>query len=129
MKNILLTSLLLLGSSISYASKKNESNDVYLIKTQGADSFDSPNSIYLSCKLGPKQLNSVKGVQDKILKAHTEKEVTGMHIMAQVPSIEYKVLFKDKELILKKDSSSLVYRDGKASRELMAIMDKMCQWK
>ena len=42
MKNILLTSLLIFGSSISYASKKNESNDVYLIKTQGADSFDSP---------------------------------------------------------------------------------------
>lgn len=129
MKRLLLTSLILSLSSMSYASKKTESDDVYLIKTQGADSFDNAKSIFLSCKLGPAQLKSVKDVQGKILKAHTEKEVTAMHIMAQVPSIEYKVLFKDKELILKKDSSSLKYRDGEASKELIAILDKMCQWK
>ena len=48
-----------------------------------------------------------------------------MHIMSQVPSIEYSVFYKDKKLILKKDYSTLKYRDGAASRALIAIMDNM----
>ena len=108
--------------------KKTES-DIYLVKTQGEDSFSYEKSIFLKCKLGPAQLKSIKDLESWVINAQGEKERTGMHIMSQVPSIEYSVFYKDKKLILKKDYSTLKYRDGAASRAFIAIMDNMCKWK
>ena len=129
MKNLLIVSFMVMCASNAVASKKTESSDIYLVKTQGEDSFSYEKSIFLKCKLGPAQLKSIKDLESWVINAQGEKERTGMHIMSQVPSIEYSVFYKDKKLILKKDYSTLKYRDGAASRALIAIMDNMCKWK
>ena len=124
-KYLVLVSLFF-GVSASY---KTEKKQIYLTKTQGEYTFADSKSVYLSCKLTAPQLKSVKNLDKLVSEAFSEKEVVGMHIMAQSPSIEYKLYSSDKELILKKDHESLVYRDGKASKKIISILDKMCRWK
>ena len=129
MKKLLLVMAILMMPRICLASGKAQNDEIYLIKTQGADSFKESNSIYMSCKLGKAQLKDVKKLNELVAKAHTDREITAMHIAPTVPSISYTVLYKDKELILKKDSETLVYRNGESSKALLKILDDKCHWK
>ena len=129
MRKVILATLMALLPMSVLASKASTDKDIYLHKIQGEESFSYAKSVFLKCKLGPKQLKSIAKLEELAQAALKEKEVSAMHLMQQVPSIEYKMIYHGKEVILKKDSASLVYRDGKASKALVKVLDDMCQWK
>ncbi len=79
-------------------------------------------------------------VSDLAIAAQSEQPKTALHMRAQVPSIELIAMRKERfaggpavtkirnvEVVLSADHSTLKARDGKASLELMDLIEKICK--
>lgn len=79
-------------------------------------------------------------VSELAIEAQAEEPKTALHIVAQVPSIELVAMRKERfaggpavtkvrnvEVVLSADHSALKFRDGKAARELIDLIEKICK--
>ena len=128
MKKNSFLALVLLSANIAFANAMQRQESVVLEKIQGQENLKDEKAVYMSCRLNSKQLTKVKNLGDIARAAVKEKKVEAMHIVATVPSIEYKITYNSKDYVLKRDGASLSYLDGKNSKKLIEIIDKYCKW-